>query len=727
MKDIFVEKHPDIKTLNSWVAEAAYAFRDWRAESWRDCEMYDGGQAQWDFQEWEDAKAAGMNPLTINRTFPIVNLLIGAQALNKFEVIAKGRTQFDTETADYVTEAIKFIMDQNDGEFLISAAFKDQVIPGFGCLSPCLNPDPRKEKIRVVQRDWKEMWWDPFGASPWFSPNSCRYVFFQRWVELSELIATFPEKRRELEDQFGTLTGSALDTSSSMSNFQDEATLVEQERLVLGGSDWADARRKRVRPVELWYPRFEKGWFAVFPNGDVIELTKKQSPRERYTIVHAATEVVGTIVRKMYTATFLNDLVLQAEVPSPYPHDEFPYVPFVGYIDRWGHPYGLPRQIRGQDEEVNKRRTMALALLKARRVILESDIVENADQHKLQDIYEEANKLDGFIVTQPGKSRSIIIQEQAQLMPSQIALLEQSEKEMQEMVGANDDRRGLQTNATSGKAIEARQQAGAIMTAGLFDNLRRSLKILGTHLVANMQGFWTQEKVLRITDRLTSADKFIALNQRIRNNDGVVTIRNNITQGKYDIVVSDAPISDTVREQNMNLVIEWVKKSPPEVIPHLINVAFELSNLPNKEKLLARIRPLLGMRPGEENLTAEEVKQKVMQEFQAQVEAQKQQAAIAAEAAKLQLQNQALQNEKIKAEIRNLQEKARVDRAQAVTNIKKRRSDIGVQEVKATSDAKYKDDRTALASMKIRMEQLQAARAAKMPSSKAPEKKQEAA
>jgi hypothetical protein len=690
--------------------------------------MYDG--TQWTEDDWNNAKTAGINPLTINRTFPIVNLLLGSQAINKFDITAKGRTQFDTETADMVTEGIKFILDQNDGEFLLSQAFKDQVVPGFGCLAPNLNPDPRKEKLRIAYRDWKEMWWDPFTNTPWLNPTTCRYVFHQRWVELSELEATFPEKSKEIEDQFGYLTGSALDTSMSMSNFMDEATIVEQERLALAGTDWADAKRKRVRPVELWYPRFEKAWFAVFPDGRVIELTAKQRPEERYAIVHAAQEVVSAIVRKIYASTFLNDMFLQEAVASPYPHDQFPFVPFVGYIDRWGHPYGLPRQIRGQDEEVNKRRSMALALLKARRVMLEDDVVPNADRAKLQALYEEANKLDGFLVVGSGKLKSIAIAEQAQLMPAQIALLEQSEKEMQELVGANDDRRGLQTNATSGKAIEARQQAGAVMSASLFDNLRRSMKMLGDQLVANIQGFWTHEKVLRITDRLTAADKFVALNQPIQTKSGMVVIKNNITQGKYDVIVSDAPMTDTVREQNMNLVIEWVKKSPPEVIPHLIHVAFELSNIPNKEQLLARIRPMLGIPPGDETLSAEEIKQKAIQQAAAQAKAQAEADALVKEEARLKLEQIALENEKIKAEIQVQLEKVRMERATAVTNIAKRRSDMKVQELKVVSKAKKDEEDTAVKLLKARVDQMAAenqAKAAKAAPAKEKKEKKEAA
>ena len=65
----------DIKKLNNWVREAQWAFSEWRAESWRDCEMTDGGDAQWTTEDKNTAEDAGIDVITINRTFPTVNYI----------------------------------------------------------------------------------------------------------------------------------------------------------------------------------------------------------------------------------------------------------------------------------------------------------------------------------------------------------------------------------------------------------------------------------------------------------------------------------------------------------------------------------------------------------------------------------------------------------------------------------------------------------------------------
>jgi hypothetical protein len=171
-------------------------------------------------------------------------------------------------------------------------------------------------------------------------------------------------------------------------------------------------------------------------------------------------------------------------------------------------------------------------------------------------------------------------------------------------------------------------------------------------LIAEIQGCWKYEKILRITDRMTGADKFVALNEVVKGPDNnVIMIKNNVTQGKFDMVVSEAPATDTVRESNMNLLIEWAKKSPPEMIPYIMHMAMELSNLPNKELLLSKLEPLIGVNPEDENLSEEERKAKVVESLKQHQAAAQKKAMLTDQLTAIQLDNARLENEKLKAEI----------------------------------------------------------------------------
>ena len=67
-----------LKEIQDFVYESMLVSEAWRAEAWRDCEIYDG--KQWTEEDYRKAKDAGIDPLTINRTFPVVNLLLGFRA-----------------------------------------------------------------------------------------------------------------------------------------------------------------------------------------------------------------------------------------------------------------------------------------------------------------------------------------------------------------------------------------------------------------------------------------------------------------------------------------------------------------------------------------------------------------------------------------------------------------------------------------------------------------------
>lgn len=642
-KQLVPDTKPDVHQLLMWREEAMLASADWRAESWRDNEMYDG--KQWSDTDSEAAKDAGLPYLlTINHTFPTVNLILGSQIVNKYDITAKARTRKDSEIGQVMTEGIKYVMDQWDGEFKITQAFRDGVIPGIGWLTPAYSGDPRRERVKVSYRDWKEVWWDPY-SSPWVDIDTTRYMFTQRWMDITDLQAIFYEKAKEIDEVIDDLSN----TTTKYTSIWDEASQVEELIRYSTGTGWVSSNRKRIRPCEMWYTNYVTAMFAIFPNGNVQEINPTFDPMQQFEMIRQAQEVVTANVKKLRVATFIGNLHL-ADVESPYTHDQYPYVPFVGYIDRFNFPYGVPRQLRDQEEEINRRRSMALALINSRRIIMEEDAA--SAEMSIQDLYNEANKPDGFLIVKPGAiaRNQIMIVDQTKLMPPQIELMKQSELEIQQISGANAEQLGYKSNAISGAAIRERKTQGATTTASLFDNLRRSLKILGNQVTCLIQGSWTGEKVLRVTDRLSGAEKYVEINKRIRGADGQIMVRNDITQNTFDVVISQEPISDTVREQNVNLIIEWVKKSPPEIIPQLILVALEMSNIPDKDRILEKIKPLLGDDPTEEDMTAEERKQRLVQKLQAQAEEQKQITALKMADAQLTIQGKELENKKTEAE-----------------------------------------------------------------------------
>ena len=605
-------KTPGLDQYLTWVAEAELAHAEWRREAWTDCLFRES--KQWSDADAKRLIAKDVNPVTVNRVFPIINLITGTLAQEQHDLVAVARTSQDSETSQLMSEGLAFVMDQNLGYKKVYEAFGDQVLPGVGFLGVEQNPDPRQEIVKIRKYPWYSIWWDPF-SDPWLDPEGCRYSYYADWKDLDALCQRFPKHKADLIEHFGELTNDdRTQLRATYGGLLDEGTIVEEKiRELIGGTQWADARRRRVRPVQMWYAQDEPMWFAVLPDGRAFPLDKCSSPSEQFQLVQASSTCVQATVRNIHVATFVGKVLLD-DRPSPLPHDQFPFVPFVGYLDVFRQPFGAVRTIRDQQMEINKRRSMGLSLITNRRVIMEKDTADDPNQ-----VYEEVNRQDGLVILRNGKSETFKIQELGSMAPEQFKLQEQTERELQEIVGVNDEAMGYQTRGSvSNVALENKQARSSRMTAGLMLNLKTSQKVLGERIIAQIQNDWTGPKALRVTDRATGAEKFVELNKLYFDDTrGTHVVRNSITQGRYDVTVSDRPMSDTVRDKNLELIFSAIQKAPPEAIAPLLNLAFELTDLPNKAQLLHQLRAVLGIEPIDPLLTATEADEKARAKQQA--------------------------------------------------------------------------------------------------------------
>jgi hypothetical protein len=583
---------PDNKTHLNWVCEAMLGHSGWRKESWEDAEFKDG--VHWNSVDFTKLTGKNINPLTINRIFPLLNKAHGNYIRQRKDIIAKGRTKEDHEISQVMSEAIAFVVDQNQGTTLMRDAYESEISVGFGDIYVGYSSDPRKEKVELRGLPWHSTWWDPYGT-PWLKTENCRYAFTAPWTNLDDLVGAFPEHETDLQNQFRQMS----DTMSA-AYIYDIATEIEDYKNFLTSGRWVNVERRRVRPIEMWYTSVEARWFALFPDGRVLDMDTKPLG-EQFMMVQASREILKASVKKMYVTTFLGELVLQ-DVSTPFPHDDFPFVPYVGYLDRYNFPYGIPRQVKEQNMEVNKRRSMGLALIGSRRTIVEKGAAED-----LAVVQDEANRLDSFIIVEKGAIEKIKIDDMAALAAPQISIMQQSEQEIREIAG--DEAVNLQEASQSGIALDKKTALNLTMTLNLLENAHQSQKIMGEKIMSLIQESWTEQKVMRVIDRLSGVEKFVEINKKLHDADtGAYTVKNDLTQGRFDLVIATKEITDTMREKNMDLLFSAIQKAPPEAVAPLLNVAFEISDIPEKERILAQIREATGMAPVDENLTMDERK-----------------------------------------------------------------------------------------------------------------------
>jgi hypothetical protein len=103
---------------------------------------------------------------------------------------------------------------------------------------------------------------------------------------------------------------------------------------------------------------------------------------------------------------------------------------------------------------------------------------------------------------------------------------------------------------------------------------------MGELMLSLMRQYWTYEKMIRITDEQTGADKFVTFNQGGQN---------NLSQGRYDIVVSDHPETETTRQWMSRTLMDFASRMPPDIALPVMQTAFEMTDIPNKEKVMQKL------------------------------------------------------------------------------------------------------------------------------------------
>ena len=212
-------------------------------------------------------------------------------------------------------------------------------------------------------------------------------------------------------------------------------------------------------------------------------------------------------------AVFMKGAFLEKPQPSPYMDEynvrEHPYVAQCAFRDRDGNPYGVVKRYEDLQDEINKRRSKALQMLSARRVIADQGAVKDVQAAKL-----EVQKADGWVEAVPGMR--LDVDTNVDIGMPQFQLLADTMNALSS-VGPNDALRGT-SGSLSGKAKQLDQEGGSVQLGALFDQIRQLQKRTARKCWNRVKQFWTEETWVRVTDDEQKL-KFVGLNVPIQNGE----------------------------------------------------------------------------------------------------------------------------------------------------------------------------------------------------------------
>lgn len=527
---------PDLAKVKRMFEEARDQAATARAEALRDCEYYDGKQ-------WTDAEKAALaarkQPDTvINRIRPAVDGIVGVIERGRADPRGFPREPGDEDAADASTDVLRYIADKNRFRRVKSLCFREELKAGTMSVIIEVGDDA---DVTIRQIPWQEFFADPRSLREDF--GDARYMGVAKWMDADDVVALYPDKAADVRAWVDSSGGSPL----------TDQTFADRP-MGAGPGAWTDRRRRRIFVVEL-YHREVSGW-----------------------------------QRCVFHASGLLDYG-----PSPY-HDDRgrPVCPIEAqsaYVDTDNARYGAIRDMRGPQDETNKRRSKLLHLLSVSQVEATdpSSIETSADL-----VRAEAARPDGVI---PFGWRKVSTSDMAS---GQAQLLQEAKSEIERM-GPNPAVLGRAGADSSGRALMARQQAGLTELAMLYGGLEDWELRVYRQCWARAKQFWKAPMFIRVTDDEDSP-KFVGLNQPVQPDPsqmgnvvalpgqdvaGVLGYKNAIAEMDVDIILDTTPETANIQAEQFQDLVQ-LAASQPGSVP--FEILLELSSTPHKRRLIDKLK-----------------------------------------------------------------------------------------------------------------------------------------
>lgn len=487
-----------------------------------------------------------------------IEILRGLERRGRSDPKAYPRTPTEDNRADAATQALRYVADDQRYDVIRSSVFDNILIEGYGGCEVIVEPDPVEGGYNVVINHiaWDRLFYDPHSRHPGFTDAT--YLGVVIWSDRSDLIDEYPG----CDD----ILNSTFDVGHS-ETYDDRPHHI-----------WSDAKRQRVRVVQIWWKRRQDWWTATFTRGGFLDGPVKSPYLDRHG-----------------NATC--PLILRS-----------------AYCDRDLNRYGIVKDMISPQDSINKRQSKLAHSLNVNRIVMENGAV--ADQDKAR---AEAAKPDGLIVVNRGFE--FRIEKDAAEIEGHFKLLEYAVSQMN-VTGPNAAMMGKDPREQSGRAIIAQQSAGQVEHEPIADALRQHTHKVMESAWMRIKQFWTEPKWVRTTDSDKNV-RFVGLNQPVTIADllgkldqsqplplqlkglppldvqaiqfgiqlppgdprlqMVVKIENDIGDMDVSITVEEGPDNPTMQaedfQQIMQLPIQILQQFPPEFI-------IKASSLRNKDELV---------------------------------------------------------------------------------------------------------------------------------------------
>lgn len=423
--------------------------QDGRSEAKTARNYFDGNQ--WTADEKASLKKRKQPLVWENLIKPKVEGLCGLERQGRVDPVAYPRIPSKEDDASAVTDALRYVEQDQDLDIKKSKVFENMLIEGEGGIEVGVR------KLRngmvdpyVVRISYDRLYGDPHSSEP--DRSDASYVGYVTWMDFEAALQKWPDKEDILKST------QARGTSDTFNSMEDKPKWAS----------WFDSSRKRVR-INTHYHLEGGVW-----NRCVFTLAGE----------------------------------LEESAPSVFIDDEGnpenPLIMQAAYVDQDNDRYGIVRDEIPLQDEVNKRRSKFLHMVNSNKIRVSPSVSQDKEA-----IRKEYARPDAVFIGEEGEIGELgnIAKEQGQFQ-----LLQDTRASLKGNIGPNASMQGKQGGDPSGRALLAMQQAGMTEMTPLLDGLRHFTIRMYRQIWNRIRQYWTAERWIRVTDDENNV-RFVGLNQ----------------------------------------------------------------------------------------------------------------------------------------------------------------------------------------------------------------------
>ena len=567
--------------------------------------------------QWEEAvratlEAEGRPALTINKILSTVNTVLGEQLSRRASFQAKLKRDASHEQAKVISKLLMHVAESNDLEYSESEVFRDGVIGGRGYFDArmCFKNNIHGE-VSIKHKNAEEVLLNPDDNE--YDPSTWREVITTAWQSLDEIETMYGKKAmRQVKE-----------IANDGEYYSDDSIVFEDRADTFGGGDRIDHQEldaedeKNIRGIRVISRQYKKmkmcHYFIDQVNGDMRPIPEGWGDKRIEFTLQAFNlgklSKPETAIRWTTTA----DRIVLSDIWSPY--RSYTIVPYFCY---WvaGRPFGIVSNLISPQEQLNKVSSQELHIVNSTANsgwIYESGSILS---HTDDEMAAQGSKT-GLIVTYSKNAKNPPTKIQPNTIPTGIdRVAKDSANNIKEISGVTDALLGLESAEVSGVALKSKENRGQVQIQIPIDNLARTRKILGKKILELVQDFYTEPRLLYITDEHEVGQPPEEMQINTITPAGMVL--NDVTRGEYDVVVTTQPARDGYQDTQFAEMLEM--RNAGVMVPAYRVV--KNSHLANKDDVAEEVREMegLGQQTPEEQQLAQLQMQTTMQGMQLEVQ-----------------------------------------------------------------------------------------------------------